>query len=80
MRTYSRRTARRWQILAGLLRAILVLCVPLPAGLRAQASAPPATAADSPTRLGDLYAQVRRDNPKIAAERALVRATQARVP
>ncbi len=33
-----------------------------------------------PTRLGELYAQVQRDNPKVAAVQALVRAAQARVP
>lgn len=32
------------------------------------------------TRLGDVYAGVERDNPKIAAAQAVVRAAQARVP
>ena len=32
------------------------------------------------TRLGDLYAQVRRDNPKVAAAQALARAALARAP
>ena len=34
----------------------------------------------TPIRLGDLYAQVGRANPKITAAQALVRAAQARVP
>ena len=34
----------------------------------------------SASRLGDLYAQMQRDNPKLVAAQALVRAAQARVP
>ena len=45
----------------------------------AQGNAPLPTA-QVVTRLGDLYASLARDNPKIAAARALVRAAQARVP
>ncbi len=39
-----------------------------------------ATAGAQSTRLGELYAEVQRDNPKVAAVQALVRAAQARVP
>jgi outer membrane protein TolC len=53
----------------------------LPSGfLRAQAPVTPTSSAAASTRLGDLYAQVGRDNPRIGAARALVRAAQARVP
>ena len=48
--------------------------------LAAPAPAQAPTAAPSLTRLGDLYAGVQRDNPRITAARALVRAADARVP
>lgn len=37
-------------------------------------------AASEPVLLGDLYAQVRRDNPRVAAARSLVDVARARVP
>ncbi|HEV8217962.1 MAG TPA: TolC family protein, partial [Gemmatimonadaceae bacterium] len=79
MRTNPRRPLRRRQILAGVLTGTLVLGV-LPSGfLRAQVPVTPTASAAASTRLGDLYAQVGRDNPKIGAARALARAAQARV-
>lgn len=44
------------------------------------ASAQQVVAQTDPTRLGDLYVEVARANPKITAAQALVRAAQARVP
>jgi len=73
MRTNSRRAVRRRQIFAGL----LALTIAVRAGAQAQATSASTT---TPTRLGDLYDQVGRDNPKIGAAQALVRAAQARVP
>ena len=53
-------------------------------GIAALAIAPATAEAQLPTsdrlRLGELYAQVQRANPKAAAARALARAAQARVP
>ena len=80
MRTNPRRTWRRCRILAGVLAGTLALGVQPSHFLSAQAPVKPAPSATAPTRLGDLYAQVGRDNPKIGAARALVRAAQARVP
>ena len=80
MQTTLRRTARRCHMLAGVLTGTLVLGVQLFGLLSAQAPVTPGASAVATTRLGDLYAQVRRDNPKIGAARALVRAAQARVP
>ncbi len=80
MRSYPRRAARRWEFLPVVLTVTLVFGGQPPRVLRAQAPVPPAAPADAPARLGDLYAQVRRDNPRIGAARALVRAAQARVP
>jgi outer membrane protein TolC len=48
---------------------------PAAAQVAARVSSAPAI-----TRLGELYASVERDNPRIAAAQALVRAAQARVP
>lgn len=78
MQINSRRNVRRCQVLAGGVTA-LILCAHVLVTRRVQAQTPSASAA-TPTRLGDLFAQVGRDNPKIAAARALVRAAQARVP
>ena len=79
MRTDPRRTARRCQILTGVLTGTLVLGVQPSGRLRAQTAVTSAMSESAPTRLGDLYAQVGRDNPKISAARALARAAQARV-
>lgn len=50
-------------------------------GLLAAAPAAGQVASRPPiTRLGDLYAAVERDNPKLIAAQALVRAAEARVP
>ena len=40
----------------------------------------PAQATATTTRLGDLYSQVQRENPKVTAAHALIRAAQARIP
>jgi outer membrane protein TolC len=64
-------------MLTGVLTGALVFAVQPSGVLSAQSPVTPGTA---PTRLGDLYAQVGRDNPKIGAAQALVRAAQARVP
>ena len=47
---------------------------------RAQDTAPIGETALVASRLGDLYAQMQRDNPKLMAAQALVRAAKARVP
>jgi outer membrane protein TolC len=80
MRTNPRRAACRYQILAGALTGALALGVQPSDLLSAQAPVTPGSSVVAPARLGDLYAQVGRDNPKIGAARALVRAAQARVP
>jgi outer membrane protein TolC len=68
MRITRARTARRLKVRAVIL-AIVVATV-------ARAQAPITT----PIRLGEIYAQVQRANPKLAAARALVRAARARTP
>ena len=75
MRIHTRRVVRR--SLPAYLTLILAAALLLPAVrvVGAQADVSP-----SITRLGDLYASVQRDNPKVSAARALVRAAQARVP
>lgn len=60
---------RRCRIPSGVLIATLAV-----------GSRPVTTRAQAPTRLGELYVQVSRDNPKVAASQALIRAAQARVP
>ena len=47
---------------------------------QATASTQATTSIASTIRLGELYAQVQRDNPKVTASQALVRAARARVP
>lgn len=70
MRFHSRRHARRILTCAGALTACL-------AATRVNAQA---AITQSPSmRLGDLYAEVARSNPKIAAARALAAAVEARV-
>ena len=68
MRITRARTVRRLKVRAVIL-AIVVATV-------ARAQAPITT----PIRLGEIYAQVQRANPKLAAARALVRAARARTP
>lgn len=46
----------------------------------AQSTKATTPAAEMPLVLGDVYGQVRRDNPRVAAARSLFRAAQARVP
>src|SRR3982751_6849625 len=78
MRTNPRRLVRRRTVLAGFRTTLIVGTQPMTThGVDAQTVIAFAT---SPTRLGDLYAQVGRDNPRITAAEALVRAAQARVP
>ncbi len=77
MRISRRRIWRRIPSRTGAL-AVALLVAPV-GGTAAQSPATPATP-PAVTRLGDLYAAVQRDNPKVAAARALVRAAQARVP
>ncbi|HEX5971222.1 MAG TPA: TolC family protein [Gemmatimonadaceae bacterium] len=84
MRIFPRRVVRRIPSraqgripAATLASTLLLLGVARPAAPQVRAPLPAAPAA---TRLGELYAAVERDNPKIAAARALVRAAQARVP
>jgi outer membrane protein TolC len=83
MRIHLRRDPRRVFPRRRRVRALALGAVlPLLAADRlatAQASAPVSSPA-SVTRLGDLYASVRRDNPRVTAAQALVRAAQARVP
>lgn len=47
---------------------------------RAQDTAPISETASVASRLGDLYAQIQRDNPRLGAAQALIRAAKARVP
>ena len=47
---------------------------------RAQDTAPITETAAVTSRLGDLYAEMQRNNPKLVAAQALVRAARARVP
>ena len=79
MRTNPRRTARRRRLLTGVLTATLAFGANTITVRPVDAQTPNASATPT-TRLGDLYAQVGRDNPRISAARALVRAAQARVP
>ena len=64
MRHIRRRAVRRFEIIAATLALV----------------APPLKAQTTPIRLGDLYAEVGRSNPKITAAQSLVRAARARVP
>ena len=78
MTTRSRRTVRRCELLTSALFGGAVLSAqPL---AESGAQTPATITANAPVRLGELYARVGRDNPKIIAARALVRAAQARVP
>lgn len=58
---------------------VLVSVALLPAQGIASAQSAESAASQPVTRLGDLYAKVQRDNPKVAAAQAWVRAAQARV-
>ena len=78
MTTRSRRIVRRCEILTSALLGGLALSAQPFAESSAQTPAP--VAANAPVRLGELYARVGRDNPRISAAQALVRAAQARVP
>ncbi|MGH7617289.1 MAG: TolC family protein, partial [Gemmatimonadaceae bacterium] len=73
-----RRVVRRVRMRTGRTTLVLVLggLTAPTAGAKAQVS----VSVDGATRLGDLYARVVRDNPKIDAAKALLRAAQARVP
>ena len=62
-----------------LLSGLLLLQLARPATLAAQAAQPAGTAEGSRLLLGDLYGQVQRANPRVAAARSLTRAAQARV-
>lgn len=75
MQIQKRRDSRRTfsSFGAQLLAAVLFI---MAASARAQTTA----STTAVTRLGDLYADVQRDNPKITAARFLVRAAEARVP
>ncbi len=78
MRSNPRRPARCCRILRGVLATLALGAQPMTTRrVDAQMSGASVIA---PTRLGDLYAQVGRDNPKITAAQALVRGAQARVP
>jgi outer membrane protein TolC len=68
MRTTQARSARRLELRT----AILVIAV----AVAARAQTTPA----APVRLGQLYTQVQRANPKLIAANALARAARARVP
>ena len=78
MTTRSRRIVRRCEILTSALLGALALSAQPFAESGAQT--PASVTANAPVRLGELYARVGRDNPKISAAQALVRAAQARVP
>lgn len=75
MRRNLRQIARRFESSAGAL--VIALTASLAA---AAANTADAQSAPQPTRLGDLYARVTRDNPKVSAAQSLVRAALARVP
>ena len=81
MRIQARRTSRR--ILPAIRALTLGTAVPLLAAhgpAVAQAIDSTTRPSLATTRLGDLYAGVQRDNPKVAAAQSLVRAARARVP
>ena len=69
MRSVERRAPRRAR-----------LAVMGPATIALLAASAGFARAQEVTRLGEVYAGVQRDNPRIAAARALVRAAEARVP
>lgn len=71
--TERRRTRRTFKISRGAVALAALIAAVAAAPARGQAPA------QGPVLLGDLYAQVRRANPKIVAARALVQAAQARV-
>lgn len=62
------------------LLGLLLLEVGRAGSLSAQASESGAATLLAPIRLGDLYTQVQRANPRISAARSLTRAAEARVP
>jgi outer membrane protein TolC len=72
----------RYGTLIGGLSVLLSIWLPLawPASLGAQLTQPARDPERSTLLLGDLYAEVQRANPRIAAARSLTRAAQARVP
>jgi outer membrane protein, heavy metal efflux system len=79
MKNRKRRAACRFVMNAGgVVLAVLLPAIALPRPAAAQAAS---AAPDAPgiTRLGDVYAAVRADNPRIAVAEALVRAARARV-
>lgn len=80
MRIHRRRVARR--VHAHLRALVLGAVLPLLVAERAPSAQPrtPASGAASVTRLGQLYAEVERDNQRVRAAQALVRAARARVP
>ena len=80
MQIHQRRDACRDSIRAWIaVVAAILLVLPVGGAARGQA-APPAPETRSITTLGELYAGIGRDNPRVAVSRALVRAAQARVP
>src|SRR4051812_14181170 len=83
MRDVQRRTPRRATATIRI-RALALGCraaLPLAALITATSPAVAQSAQPNaqPTRLGDLYAQVQRGNPRIVAARELVAAARARV-
>lgn len=58
----------------------MLLLLGWPVRAAAQSTQPARATERSPLLLGDLYSQVERANPRVAAARSLVRAAQARVP
>jgi outer membrane protein, heavy metal efflux system len=76
MTSMMRRAARRGRATTRMALATLALAGPLviaPLSARAQAPVPPRLV------LGELYRDARRDSPRVAAARAVVRAAEARV-
>jgi outer membrane protein TolC len=78
MKIKPRRFARRCERLTSTLCGALALGA-WPTGVSG-AQTPATVTASAPVRLGELYAQVGRDNPKISAAQAFARAARARVP
>lgn len=84
MRDIEQRRERRAPCVQMIRRLLLIGMVPLqlawPAPVAAQSTQPGRETVRSPLLLGDLYGQVQRANPRVAAARSLTRAAQARVP
>ncbi|MEO8622820.1 MAG: TolC family protein [bacterium] len=79
MRTTQRRDERR-TIAGSCARTLVALVLVFASRTLCAQDAAVATQPNGLTRLGEMYARVQRDNPRIAVARALMRAAEARIP